>query len=391
MDGSGGAFNNGGGSAGGTGGGSAGGGTGGASVGGGGNASGGVSGTPGATGGNKAGGTGGGAPAASGGMGGTPAAMHAPVNPNLIPAGRTVLDKLAALTSGKAPGVIVGQSIGSTRDPWMGFQTFAARLQGDTGRWPGMINRELDLFETMPDDRLAAIADLLIDYYNNRKGMVTLNWAPMSPSGGHAFSKWSGNLADLTKNGEWIRSLDRIAGALQRLQRAGVPVLWRPLQENNGPLFWYATGNGHAASEFIPLYRHLFDYFTKQKGLNNLIWVYSPVGSNSYMAWPFPGLEYVDVVAPTTYNDDLNLFGAYNDALKFGGGKPVGVAEYGPDVNSRSGSFDNRKYARKLEGYPAVAYWVSWHDWDAVRVSLVGNSFTRELMNDPYVLTAPLW
>ena len=78
----------------------------------------------------------------------------------------------------------------------------------------------------------------------------------------------------------------------------------------NGKWFWWG---GADKEEFLALWRHMFDYFTTTKGLNNLLWLYS---SNSEDAWTrsvdfyYPGDAYCDVVGLDNYTDDLKWGGA---------------------------------------------------------------------------------
>jgi len=46
-----------------------------------------------------------------------------------------------------------------------------------------------------------------------------------------------------------------------------VVVLWRPFHEMNGDWFWWG---GKDPDVFIQIWRHMFDYFTKTKDLDNL-------------------------------------------------------------------------------------------------------------------------
>ena len=71
----------------------------------------------------------------------------------------------------------------------------------------------------------------------------------------------------------WMHELDILAAGLGELQDAGVVVLWRPFHEVNGDWFWWG---GKKPETFIRVWRHMFDYFTKTKKLNNLLWVYGP-------------------------------------------------------------------------------------------------------------------
>lgn len=90
-----------------------------------------------------------------------------------------------------------------------------------------------------------------------------------------------------------IEDMDAIAKELKRLQELDIPVLWRPLHEASGGWFWW--GNCKAES-YLELYKLMYDKFTNEYGLNNLIWVWN--GQNA--EW-YPGDEYVDIVGEDIY------------------------------------------------------------------------------------------
>jgi len=64
----------------------------------------------------------------------------------------------------------------------------------------------------------------------------------------------------------WMGELDQIARGLQELEDAGVVVLWRPFHEMNGGWFWWGA---HDPETFIQVWRQMFDYLAKTKGLDN--------------------------------------------------------------------------------------------------------------------------
>ena len=90
-----------------------------------------------------------------------------------------------------------------------------------------------------------------------------------------------------------IRDMDAIAAQLQRLRDADVPVLWRPLHEASGGWFWWGASG---AEPYIKLYRLMYDRFTNEFGLNNLIWVWN--GQNR--DW-YPGDDVVDIIGEDIY------------------------------------------------------------------------------------------
>ncbi|PWJ57074.1 MULTISPECIES: glycosyl hydrolase [unclassified Fibrobacter] len=128
-----------------------------------------------------------------------------------------------------------------------------------------------------------------------------------------------------------IRDMDMIADSLLVLQKADVAVLWRPLHEAAGKWFWWGTDGAEAC---VALYRLMFDYFTKDKGLHNLIWVWTTDEASDALDW-YPGNEYVDVVGRDYYYypreaNHSSLVGSFETVKDiFGGRKIIALSENG--------------------------------------------------------------
>lgn len=86
--------------------------------------------------------------------------------------------------------------------------------------------------------------------------------------------------------------LDLTAAELAKLRDAGVPVLWRPLHEASGGWFWW----GADKDSYKALWAYMYDYFTHEKGLDNLIWVWNGQNGNWY-----PDPDTVDVAGYDAY------------------------------------------------------------------------------------------
>ncbi|MCR4954981.1 MAG: glycoside hydrolase family 26 protein [Treponema sp.] len=107
------------------------------------------------------------------------------------------------------------------------------------------------------------------------------------------------------------KDLDTIAGYLAQLQKYDVVVIWRPMHEaagnygkyNGAGKAWFWWG-AQGPEPYIALYRYMFDYFTNQKKLHNLIWLWNGQEKDWY-----PGDEYVDLVGYDIY-EDLRLSSA---------------------------------------------------------------------------------
>jgi mannan endo-1,4-beta-mannosidase len=145
-------------------------------------------------------------------------------------------------------------------------------------------------------------------------------------------------------NKKWNQSLGRVAEALDDLQKSGVVVLWRPFHEMNGGWFWWSRQSDPKGGnkKFKALWRYMFDYFTKKKKLNNLLWVYGVSGAaetasdkksrkNRSIDYFFPGKNVVDIVGVDYYSDKV-LMPGYKKLLKTG--KPIAITEVGPKTTN---------------------------------------------------------
>ena len=207
-----------------------------------------------------------------------------------------------------------------------------------TGKTPAMLS--LDLIELSPS-RLAHGAgggDMVplqaIDWYTNENGIVSLCWhwnAPDKYLGANGGAWWQGFYSEYTtfdlakamdgtdKEGYdlIVSDLDSIAKNLKQISDANVPVLWRPLHEAAGDpkypgnaWFWWGSAGKDA---YLKLWKLMYDKFTNEYGLNNLIWVWN--GQNP--SW-YPGDDYVDIISYDCYPDkqDSSSQKEYFDLVK---------------------------------------------------------------------------
>jgi mannan endo-1,4-beta-mannosidase len=316
-----------------------------------------------------------------------------PANADATGEARAVLRYLGGLSSGDFGGVVVGQNCGHGTEILTRYGDYVEALENRSGKTVSLVGVDYEYEEEFSAGDLRRTNGPLIEHWR-RGGLVTINMTPTCPfaSNGNVYNRSGNDLARLTSAGnqyhtKWMAKLDRIAEGLAQLRDSGVVVLWRPMQEHNGDHnnnpFWYSKKyNGE--SEWRTLYRHMFDYFTDDKGLNNLLWVYSPLGGGDN--WGYPGDDCVDIVAGTAYTAELTVPG-YSQALGYN--KPVGMAEYGHAINNAWGSFDMTRYARKVrDSYPRLAYIVSWHSWnDANQMAIIDNDNVWSYMNHDAVIT----
>ena len=187
--------------------------------------------------------------------------------------------------------------------------------------------------------------DAAIDYVAENGGLVTASWHWFSPIGGENKSFWAsadnrGNTSfDIgkafvdgvaqTETDEYkaiIEDLDLAATELQKLEDAGIVVLWRPLHEAQGTFWWYGNGNYTA---YKALWNTMYEYFTETKGLDNLIWVWSSTdGLDNISNWCPAN---VDIVGADIYNSNIDEM---NSAFA-GINKPVALTEFGSFANAQ--------------------------------------------------------
>jgi mannan endo-1,4-beta-mannosidase len=277
------------------------------------------------------------------------------------------------------------------------YERTIGALHTVSGKWIGLLHVDYEYVREYGPAELARVNQRLIEHWR-AGGMVSVSWGPANPWGSdpqQAYrdicTRYPGTdlralLPGGARRARWLASLDRVAGALAQLRDAGVVVLWRPMQEMNYTCYWWAKSDaGQTHEAYGELWRDMFRYFTCEKGLDNLLWVFSPGGAQAWSSFPYPGDAYVDVVAGTSYSDDLTISG-YHDYLAYG--KPAAVAEYGPAAGpGANGQFDNRRFIERLRrDYPRMAYWAAWSSFGSVKLAIVDNLHAAELMTDPGVL-----
>lgn len=111
-------------------------------------------------------------------------------------------------------------------------------------------------------------------------------------------------VAGTPENKQATKDLDQVAGYLKTMQRAGIPVIWRPLHEAAGNTYEYEGGGAwfwwgaQGPEVYKKLWRWMYERLVGHHGLNNLIWVWnSQMGDNDW----YPGEDVVDIVGRDNY------------------------------------------------------------------------------------------
>jgi len=195
-------------------------------------------------------------------------------------------------------------------------------------------------------------------------------------------------LKDANQTPAWTSyrtELDKIAGALQELRDAGVTVIWRPFHEMNGSFFWWGTnayGNQQTnEDDYKALWIDLYNTLRWDYGLDNLIWTYSVVPSETWYAEVTAYYPGVDLVGMDYYGNQPE-FPHYEELKVLG--KPVVMSESGPR-EAGYGNWDMMEWANILKG--KAAYFLQWHSWNGAEVAIKDNKNVNEMMNSPFVIT----
>lgn len=183
-----------------------------------------------------------------------------------------------------------------------------------TGDYPALLG--LDLMDYTPSRTAFGASSSTVEKaieFANKGGIVTLCWHWNAPTeylystANNSDGWWGGFYTkssnfDIAKvmngqdaNGKKLidRDIKEIAKQLKRLEKAGVPVIWRPLHEGSGGWFWWGAQGPDA---YKKLWKYLYNELTNTYGCNNLIWVYNGQSADWY-----PGDEYVDIVGEDIY------------------------------------------------------------------------------------------
>ncbi len=207
---------------------------------------------------------------------------------------------------------------------WMGSPDYEMDyIEETTGKLPAM--RGLDFMNGDFDGVVKRSKE-----WWAKGGLVTICWH--TGVNGKGYQESLGDDPDfdklLTKGTDeynaMIANWDKAAKALTELKDAGIPVLWRPFHEFDGQWFWWGKDGGES---FVKLWRMMYDYFTDEYGLTNLIWVLGYDG-NVKNGW-YVGDDYCDIIGADTYDNSTNSK-AWKRLLKVSSaGKPMTFHECG--------------------------------------------------------------
>ncbi len=256
-------------------------------------------------------------------------------------------------------------------DRWTRF------IKETTGKYPALWSGDFLFQQENMDNRWKMIHEAEKQW--NKGAVINLMWHACPPDQGEPCG-WDPGLLNAQLNDEqwkelicegtplnvqWKTRMDTIARYLQYLEDKGVEVLFRPFHEMNQGLFWWGGRPGPEGT--AKLYQLTHDYFTKNKGLTKLIWVWDMQDLSRDFEQYNPGEEYWDLFGFDIYDQGYEL-SWYQYILPIVGDKPMAIGECsrlpGPEI---------------FENQPRWVFFMPWAE-------LVKESNTREQILEIYEL-----
>jgi mannan endo-1,4-beta-mannosidase len=174
---------------------------------------------------------------------------------------------------------------------------------------------ELGNVENLDGVNFKKMQDWIKEGYN-RGGIITIAWHMNNPvSGGNAWDTTPA-VASILPGGShhslFVEYLDTFAVFVSGLRHKpglfsrehAIPVIFRPWHEMTGSWFWWGR-DLCTPDEYKALWRFTTDYLRNVKGINNLLYAYSPdrfESAEQYME-RYPGDDYVDIFGYDDYGN----------------------------------------------------------------------------------------
>ncbi len=258
-----------------------------------------------------------------------------PVNKNASPEARKLLSYLYSI-NGKY--ILSGEHNFNES-----MNRFNDSVHAITGKYPAVWGTDF-IWNGMQDNGQSIVDEAIKKFKEGY--IVTLMWHQGRPTDDPPYGWKESVQAKLTDaqwkeltttgtdlNKRWLVQIDKVAGYLQQLDSAHIPILWRPYHEMNGVWFWW--GNKPGKDGIQKLWKMMYDRYVNHFHLNNLLWVWGAngprdiPGDEAYAYKDFyPGNDYVDVLGADVYHMDYEQKD-YNELLDLANGKLIALTECG--------------------------------------------------------------
>jgi len=203
-----------------------------------------------------------------------------------------------------------------------------------------------------------------------RGGIVTFSWHLRNPlTGGDAWDVTDATSVAACLEGGAVH--DKFTGWLDKLAdfigSLDIPVIFRPWHEHTESWFWWGKDLCSPA-QYNELWKMTYDYLTRVRGLDNMIWAISPCTMSEADTWEerYPGDEYVDIVGVDSYGAGASFSSRLDRSLELLGkfclqhNKVLAVTETGSESIPDAFWWCN-DLMPALEKHP-VSYVLTWRN-----------------------------
>ena len=147
-----------------------------------------------------------------------------------------------------------------------------------------------------------------------RGGMITMSWHvnnPLTDGDSWDVKNEENAVASVLPGGQnhnkflrWLQSAADFFNSLKTEDGTKIPIVFRPWHEHTGSWFWWGK-DLCATEEYKQLWKMTVEFF-RGKGVNNLLYAYSPdiQGPGQIYMERYPGDEYVDILGLDGYHRD---------------------------------------------------------------------------------------
>ena len=295
-----------------------------------------------------------------------------------------------------------GYMAGHQDDPFYGigwaYEAGKSDVKLTVGDYPAVMGFDLGGIEMGDDKNLDSVPftrihDELLAHVK-RGGIVTVSWHPRNPmttapDGGRGAQKFpegsAWDVSDTTvvksilpggKNAQLFETwMERVGDFLESLKDDEghlVPVIFRPWHENNGSWFWWGQ-KLCSDEEFKGLWNLLQDYMNR-RGLDNLLWSYSPNLDGHWTLERFmqryPGNDRVTLIGEDAYQwgteedfvQQLNADLTFLTQFAKDNGKLLAMTECGYQ-NTPDSTWFTRVLKVQMDKYP-LSYFLLWRNYE---------------------------
>lgn len=145
-----------------------------------------------------------------------------------------------------------------------------------------------------------------------RGGIITISWHIRNPfTGGDSWDVSSKEAVKSVLEGgcrhelflSWLDAAADYISGFTDAEGNLIPIIFRPWHEHTGSWFWWGEGLC-SADEYKALWKLTYDYLSSERGLDNLLWSYSPGAGNlsaERIGERYPGDNMVDLLGLDVY------------------------------------------------------------------------------------------